>query len=519
MPSESRAILSSEFAKTTRRALVFDFTDANRIKMVADLAYRHNWEPAFWFSSDNAVQLQIVKFFPNAQFINKLDAARHRWPGSVPASQWPHRDNEIVQKLAPYDPVLHSVFLRETKSRCGMEQMAEYHKSITQWSQFFDYAKPDILLYDNIPSQMYEFLPYLLAKIYGIPALFLLRPRQIPGAIMASNDYEVPAPRVVSYYRRLLASGEYRAAQLNALWDVFYDRMTGDYTRSMPTTFARKYKVVPGKDKVKVKSHYWGQVKDILQRIKAGRNYRVQLRALLYEVRTIPRRLRLRWVYESSVVEPDFDAPYVFVALHVQPERTSIPQGGVFGHQLLMVEMLSRALPEGWRLYVKEHPVQLYTRAAGRQFRTPQFYREVQKIPKVELVSASTSSRAMIRHAKAVASATSNACWEAIFQGKPALVCGSVFFSFFEGIFHAQSVEECARAFEEIRDGYQVDQEKVRACLYAIQEKAVTEPSGIVDDAMQVGEADRGTWTYFIDELASQIGEDGRIKPLAEDAP
>ena len=303
---------------------------------------------------------------------------------------------------------------------------------------------------------------------------------------------------------------------MNASWNVFYERMSGDYAKSMPTSFAKKYKVVPGKDKVKVKSHYWAQVTEILRRIKAGKNHRIQLHALLYEIRTIPRRLRLRWAYESSVVEPEYDRPYVFVALHVQPERTSIPQGGVFGHQLLMVEMLSRALPEGWMLYVKEHPVQLYTRAAGRQFRTPQFYRELKKIPNVELVSATTSSRAMIGHAKAVASATSNACWEAIFQGKPALVCGSVFFSFFEGIFHTQSLEECAEAFEKIRNGYQVDQEKVRACLFAIQEQAIPDPGPIVNDAMEVRDADQDTWANFINELSSQIGDDGRIKSLAK---
>ena len=66
-------------------------------------------------------------------------------------------------------------------------------------------------------------------------------------------------------------------------------------------------------------------------------------------------RRRLKKTYDRLCSDPDLSQPYIYVALHYQPEQTTSPSGGVYVHQDLMVGLLASHLPSGWKIYVKEH--------------------------------------------------------------------------------------------------------------------------------------------------------------------
>lgn len=59
--------------------------------------------------------------------------------------------------------------------------------------------------------------------------------------------------------------------------------------------------------------------------------------------------------YNKLAEYPDVSANFVYFALHYEPERTTVPDGRLFGFQLYAIRMLAEALPVGWRIYVKEH--------------------------------------------------------------------------------------------------------------------------------------------------------------------
>ena len=57
-------------------------------------------------------------------------------------------------------------------------------------------------------------------------------------------------------------------------------------------------------------------------------------------------------------VKPKLDENFLLFALHFQPERSTMPEGGIFNDQILALKLLSQNIPDNFIIYVKEHPRQ-----------------------------------------------------------------------------------------------------------------------------------------------------------------
>lgn len=139
------------------------------------------------------------------------------------------------------------------------------------------------------------------------------------------------------------------------------------------------------------------------------------------------------WRYYRRCASPaDYSTPYIYYPLHQEPEA-SIMTRNWMGNQLYIIQLLSESLPEGWKLYVKEHPstFNVYERPGGRYFyknisyyRAPRFYSQIQRFKNTELISMKETSYDLMEHARAVASICGTALMEAVVRHKPILVFG-----------------------------------------------------------------------------------------------
>jgi hypothetical protein len=154
--------------------------------------------------------------------------------------------------------------------------------------------------------------------------------------------------------------------------------------------------------------------------------------------------------------------PYVFVALQCEPERQTCPVGGVFGNQYLMVDMLSKLVPEGWKIYVKEHVSQFKVYQAAERSKPIEFYDMIASMPKVELVPLTYTSFDLIDCAKASASVSGTVGWESVVRGKPTLQFGHSWYKDCKGVFVTHSVEDCKNAIQEIKNGYTINLHEVK---------------------------------------------------------
>jgi hypothetical protein len=187
------------------------------------------------------------------------------------------------------------------------------------------------------------------------------------------------------------------------------------------------------------------------------------------------RRLLERY---NTYVEEDLplDEPFIYVTLHYQPEKSTSPDGGLFVSQRLMLALLSKYLPDGWSLYVKEHPVLLSynnSSAKGERGRIRAFYDDIAKLRGVKFVPLDLDSFKLIDHAQAVATITGTAGWEAVVRGKPSIVFGYAWYRDCEGVFNGTTEKSCREAMERIAAGYQPDRRKVQLFIQAVEETAI----------------------------------------------
>lgn len=114
----------------------------------------------------------------------------------------------------------------------------------------------------------------------------------------------------------------------------------------------------------------------------------------------------------------DFTRNYVYLPLHLQPEKVSTIWSGVYSDQALVAERLSKLLPEDWYIYMKESPFQ---RGA---LRGPLFFERIKQVPNLVLVPNETDTFELTRHSRFVATVAGTVGWEAITGGKSALIFG-----------------------------------------------------------------------------------------------
>jgi len=139
---------------------------------------------------------------------------------------------------------------------------------------------------------------------------------------------------------------------------------------------------------------------------------------------------------------------YVYMPLHLIPESSVFVKASFYVDELNLIEQVSKALPVGWKLYVKEHQAMLGERDLS-------FYKKAAELANVRVVQLNyyKDPKPWITKAEGVVTITGTAAYEAALMGKRSIVFGDVPFSMIEGITRIRSFEdlpEAIRAFGQV---------------------------------------------------------------------
>lgn len=135
---------------------------------------------------------------------------------------------------------------------------------------------------------------------------------------------------------------------------------------------------------------------------------------------------KMRCHYTKLAETPNYNEKYVFYALHFEPEAvTSIICD--LQNQLTVIQLLSKSLPKGWSLYVKEHPHQFELNNSSAYyfiphlefFKNANFYDECIKLHNVKLIKHNISSKDLIKKAMAVSTINGSIILESIYLDTP----------------------------------------------------------------------------------------------------
>ncbi len=149
-----------------------------------------------------------------------------------------------------------------------------------------------------------------------------------------------------------------------------------------------------------------------------------------------------------------FEAPvqgeaYVYMPLHLIPESTVFVKASYYVDELNLIEQVSKSLPVGWKLYVKEHQAMLGERGVA-------FYRKVRELHNVRLVQVNYyhDPKPWITGAKGVVTIVGTTAFEEALMGRKSIIFGDVPFELIDGIDRVHSFEELPAL---IRDFGEID--------------------------------------------------------------
>ncbi len=343
----------------------------------------------------------------------------------------------LIAAVAPHEA--ETLLMIDRANRWGASLMATrscYLKLLGQCSRFLRERSFDGVVFHDAPQHGFDYIIYLLAQLWNIPVAIVgytqLRDRITVQAYLEEH-VAPPSDLPPSAVSSEVTSSDYMRE------GVVHQRSTQRHSANSRKLRPVSYSPVHLLKRLRrdVEPYPVG-IPD--QTLGGTQRLRLAMEAKREHARAVA-------FYKSvSMGRPSLD-DYVFFPLQFQPEATTLPRAGYMLDQVNYARMLSSALPDGWRLAIKEHPASLRFMTQIHRARGTQFYRELHSLPNVDLLDLDCDTDAMIDGCRCLVTGTGTPGWEAVNRGRPAVVFGWPWYLGSPGVFRATDTESLRDLF------------------------------------------------------------------------
>ena len=452
-------------------------------------------KPVLWSASASTLT-EIKSCFPDCMRVEDSKAAyttcleddedSGTFLQSIPTS--------LLQALAVDETIAMAMMDRfDTGSRSLSYETKRrlWHGLVRLWYARLCFHQPNCVIFPTAPHIVYDWVIYVLCKQLGIKTRLFER-TALPGKMLLLERFEEGS----TSFRHCLSdiNQEVCLQAHSRLTEEDRQHLAGlrqTDAISLPPNYEKKLKKQgilnkQGRQKQSgLVQHLLWEVQRaaylLLKRQQAPDNYMLyeQQDGSLLPATTLQwlwarwsgqvqkRRMRRLLSQLGSEIIPE--EPFILYALHFQPERAVVPMAGILSDQLLIIDMLARSLPKGWKLVVKEHPWQLVEFSRGECGRTRHFYQQIASYSNVVLCDASMPTTDFLKKSQAIATVTGSLGWQAIACQKPALVFGAAWYRDCPGVFAISDSDECQTALAAIEEGYHVPKQAAEHSLLALK--------------------------------------------------
>lgn len=312
-----------------------------------------------------------------------------------------------------------------------------YHQHLSYFTQIFQNNQIDLILCSEYNlSTPNHLIPFGLGKLLGIPTYAIERIPSYPA--ISINNY--------NNSERLIFSTQNKCLTQDML--VFYKHRSLQQTK----------KTI--RDKIE---HFFGSVFIEFIKCIVKRSFRRKYLGIEYsffdKMSSLFALKKMKKKYQKIAVLPNFEEKYIYYSIHLEPEATVIGKT-ILESQLTMIKMLSSALPNGWKLYVKEHPHQFMLNTSLTHyflhnitfFKNYLFYQEIKKLPNVKLISLDVSTRDLIKNSQAISTINGTVTLEAMLENKCAILFSgkASLYGILDNVLHVASFQDLEQAIETI---------------------------------------------------------------------
>ena len=424
----------------------------------------------FLIIGTDAMDTKVSEIFPGSIFHPNSLANRNQVPASCADIKPTALNGDLLLAMSYYETVFLKMMdrLDYDGTFTYSKRLFYYHQQVMYWKGVLDLFSPDVVVFRIAPHMGHDYILYALCRVLGIKTIMFER-TALSGLVYPVTSFESGSDAL---RKRIREKGEANPdkIELSQATADHIARLAKSYDRAMPLHLQYKLKtikrggVLDGTFGAAI-SVIRGLARDFLRESKPG-----SLRKNFYANLGVFTKKRLLARYNSLSKEVDFDRPYVFAALQCEPERQTCPCGGVFGNQYLMIDALSKAVPDGWTVYVKEHVSQLKSYQLAERSRTPEFYEHIASMANVSLVPLTVTSFDLIDNAKASATVSGTVGWESVVRGKPAFLFGYGWYRDCKGVFKTHTSKALEQAVKKVETGYAVNPRQVKSYMSALED-------------------------------------------------
>jgi tetratricopeptide (TPR) repeat protein len=446
------------------------------IEVAKQMSDKFSWNPIYWITTPRTSS-NVIKEFPSVITQDYIDATRGIYTKVDSFEFKIPLDEPIIEKYIYHEKIALKMMDRMDPTAYSFnnnERIQLYYNLLSYWINMITLLKPDYVLFSESPHALFHYILYAVCIENNIKTL-KFTPTHIDGLTFLSSSIDTTPAYLEERYTKLLNNGyDFNYKVVNN----YLVSRRGDYEKALPYYMKEiiiKHTIFESMDIYKDKIKRFISHR-ICTAYKKGSSFSLnngnitKIDLLQYKLKGLWTKYKLRKSYDDLASEVDFAQPYIYVALHYQPEKTTSPEGGVFSDQWLMIQMLSILAPIGWKIYVKEHISQFSKKFYGEQGRVYDFYTNIVTLKNVQLVKNEIDSFELIDNSKAVATVTGTVGLESIIRGKPVFSFGYAWYKTCKGVIDIKSTTDLQKAFDIIKDGYIIKSEEVDTFLFAVEE-------------------------------------------------
>lgn len=384
--------------------------------------------------------------------VESIDARQFIYPKQIlelNKGQEPILSGQLLESFGKAERVWLAVSDRYTQTLSVLARKQLFRELLEYFYRWVQQEKVRVIIFPNVPHAGWNNILYFVAKHFDIATL-VLEPTRLNDRVMLWDDYEsvskVPADFLAGAGRDVVQ----QHVEANILREISVDSSWMVVSDDINKASLQKSQA-PREVLVLARALVTGLV-DKQRPVDLSLDQPWSWWTAHWCRYVLQRRTRhLRVLYERLATTTIPQKPYILFFLNYQPEKTTTPMGGMFDDQLLAVRLLAAALPNGWRLLVKEHPRQFGAHVDAAPFRSAAFYEELARFPGVQLVSPQTLTAQLLAGCAATATVTGSIGWQGLLQGKPTLNFGRSWYAACRSCYVVSSVADMKAALEEIQ--------------------------------------------------------------------
>lgn len=371
-------------------------------------------KPKEFFIKQNLTEFKKIWFFHD--HIKKDHA-----PDLEYLSQFETKYNINIWKLAINERIFYKFY--NFHQFTNQEILAIEEDSCKLFENILDEIRPDFVL-TYLPALHHLELFYELSRAKGAKLLVLSQP-MIGYKCRISEDREMLNPN--EKFNEIAISGR----DFKTMRDY---RDSFNISKQIKNSLEKQ-----AKPKSKVKAAFEFLFASDNKHEKTHYTYfgRTKLRVLTYMITiSIKKKIRERFMKKALLLDVDYKKPFVYFPLGVEPEANILITAPFFTNQIEMIRIISKSLPIGYELYVKENPAQV-----NREWRRISEYKEIIDIPNVKLLHPSISNEKLLERSSLVVTIAGSSGFEAAFYEKPSIVFSNVSYTLLPSVHRIKDIE------------------------------------------------------------------------------